>query len=180
VQKYIVNQKTSYLTVLVSLFLFSAVYASTDDHKGHDHSRHDISKTNHSKHDHSKHGHSGPVHELKLIKVGSSQIQTELIGKAEPGKTVELHLTISKKSSLSTIRAWIGIKSGRGSRKVLLEKEGDLEFHGKLEVPKEVKGERELWFDVTTQDGTRSKVHLELPKETDGRTDHDDHKGHNH
>jgi hypothetical protein len=154
---------------LGSLLLLPATAVSEEDHSKHDHSKHD-----HSEHYHSKHDHEGHVHHLKPLKIGDVSIQTELIGEVETGKLVEAHISVSKMSSIKTIRAWIGIKNGRGSRKSLLEKEGAHEIHGKIEVPKELKSDFKLWFDVILTDGSTNKVHLELPE------DHDDHEGHDH
>jgi len=156
------------------LFLFAMPVFAEGDHSGHDHAGHDHSGHDHAKSDHAKHDHKGLVRILNPIKIGEVSIKTELIGEAEPGKTVELHLSISKKSSIKLIRAWLGIKNGRGSRKALLKKEGYLEFFGKIDVPIGIKEELDLWYDVTLADGSRKKVHLELSD------DHDDHKGHNH
>ncbi len=167
--KSIPNIKPNLMFLMGLLFLSAIPVFAEGDHSGHDHAGHD-----HSKHEHAKHDHKGPVHMLNPIKIGDVTIKTELIGEAEPGKSVELHLSISKKSSIKLIRSWIGIKNGRGSRKALLEKEGDLEFHGKIEVPTGIKEELELWYDVTLTDGSRKKVHLELSD------DHDDHEGHDH
>lgn len=162
----------------LGLLLFSAMPAfAEDNHSGHDHSKHDDSKLDHPKEDSSKHDHKGPAHELKPLIIGDLSIKTELIGEIESGKSVELHISISKKSSIKMIRSWIGIKNGQGSRKKLLEKEGELDFYGKIEVPSDIRGELELWYDMTLADGSQKIVSLELP---DDHKKGDDHKGHNH
>jgi hypothetical protein len=171
--KKIPNIKSNLMMLPGLLFLFVMPVIAEGDHSGHDHAGHD----------HSKHDHKGAVNILNPIKIGDVFIKTELIGEAEPGKIVELHITISKKSSIKLIRSWIGIKNARGSRKALLKKEGDLEFFGKIDVPIGIKEELDLWYDVTLADGSRKKVHLELSDDHDdheGHDHHDDHEGHNH
>lgn len=172
---------------LISLFFLTvSVPLFAEDHSKHDHSSHKgDDHSSHEGHDHSKHKHEGPVHHLKGMKVKGHPVAVELIGEVESGKKVEIHFLLSESLSIKTVRAWIGIKSGRGSRKALLEKEEELEYHGKVEVPKKVEGELKLWLDVTYEDGTREKAHHGLPEDDDHEEhDHekgeDNHDGHDH
>ena len=57
---------------------------------------------------------------------------------------------------LSPQSAQIGVKSGEGSMKSPLAKEGDRGMHGHIEVPKEIPADSQLWIEVEGDDGTVS------------------------
>lgn len=53
----------------------------------------------------------------------------------------------------AVVRAWIGVESAVGSRKALLQKEGDRVVHGHLDVPKDLPADSRLWIEI--EDGER-------------------------
>ena len=99
------------------------------------------------------HTESGHVHtqrtDLGEVTIGAHVIHVFQVAKLVPGKEGDFDLDFAAGKSLPTaVRAWLGIESAVGSRKVRFEKETGTRMHGHPEVPNPLPEGSKLWLDI--------------------------------
>jgi hypothetical protein len=169
---------------LFLLFLALAAFAAcggdkdtghTDD-DGHDHENGDHDHEG-SGHDHEGGGHDhedgdhdredggndhGERVELGKTEVGGHVVTVALLGDVEPGHEAGLDIEVEGPAP-TAVRAWVGIESGKGSRRAKVDGE-DGTYHGHLEVPSSLPEQSAIWLEVEAADGKRSKTSFALPR----------------
>jgi len=135
-----------------------------------------------------EHGHDGHEHGdeenskvLGDITLGKATLEASYHTKLQAGKEFGMELELEKGPAPATLRAWIGIKNGRGSVKALLklDKSGK-KYHFHLEAPKEIVAAAKLWFESVDAAGNKIKASLDLPKDKASDHDHKDGDDHDH
>jgi len=87
--------------------------------------------------------------DLGEVTIGAHVLHVFQVVKLVPGQEGDFDLDFAPGKPLpTTVRAWIGIESGVGSRKVRFEKETEARMHGHPEVPNPVPAGSKLWLDV--------------------------------
>lgn len=166
-----------------------------DPHAGHDHppGAHDHGPDDHDHRDQTvgdgdhSHDHVDPVHDavvhghrdLGVISIGASQWRGLVHDAIIPGQPVHLDLAPLSSEAPEVARAWIGIESGRGSKKTRVEG-GDFEYHAHLLVPDPLMDDAALWLELEAADGTTTRGSFTLPAiEYTPPLGHS-HEGHDH
>lgn len=141
------------LLLIISLMMTTVSYASQEEHAGHDH------------------GKEGSVHQLGHVSIDRRNLQVILHGEITPGKEAAIGIEAENGKVPDELRAWIGVKNGRGSVKSLLRADSHGHIYGHLEVPAKLPHGSAIWLDVRTDNG-RQRVSVSIP-ETDH--EHGDH-----
>ncbi|MEW8441348.1 MAG: hypothetical protein AB2689_24630 [Candidatus Thiodiazotropha taylori] len=126
---------------LLLIFLASIMsvtnLAAQDGHDGHAHSN----------------SNEGEVHDLGNISIAGTTFRVISYGEITPGSEAVIGIEVEQGKAPSQLRAWIGVRNGRGSVKYLLYGDSHGHFHGHLEVPSKLPHGSEVWLDVTTEAG---------------------------
>jgi hypothetical protein len=96
------------------------------------------------------HGH-GTAHDLGSMTIGAHTFQLVQEGAVEPGNETALTLTFAKDKPLpGTVRAWIGVESGEGSKKEKVGKDSDAPngLHGHVDAPKPIPAGSKIWIEI--------------------------------
>jgi hypothetical protein len=110
--------------------------------------------------DHDDHDHGERV-ELGESKAGAHTVTLALFGPIEAGQEAVLDIDVEG-AAAETVRAWVGIESGRGSLKAKVEGE-DGSYHGHLEVPATLPEGSAIWIELQAADGTRTRTSFPIP-----------------
>ncbi len=151
------------LTLLSCAALFSAAapIAAADDHAAEEPT--------------DGHAHAGEMHPLGEVQVGATTFAVSQHGAIEPGEEIVYTLRVSQGPEPVTLRAWIGIRSGRGSMKSRLHKDAEAKvYDAHLAVPPELPEVAQLWLETVDGAGERTRSGLDLPAEDDEHAEHDE------
>ncbi|MFT4514985.1 MAG: hypothetical protein ACI89X_001245 [Planctomycetota bacterium] len=148
--------------LLLSLpVLFLVACGAKEDHnndKGHgeddqQEAKHDDGKDGDKGHEEAGHdegageGGHGEHHPLGKMKAHGREFSITQMGDMHAGEegAVEIEFA-SAADRIATTRGWIGIESGVGSAKAMLDLEGTATLHGHLDVPSPIPAGSKLWF----------------------------------
>lgn len=153
----------SIFLMLAAAVLFAAC-GDKHDGDGHDHGNghedHDDHDHEHDGDDHDDHAH-GDRHEVGSAKIGGRTVTLAVFGEIEAGHEAVLDVEVEG-GSVSTLRAWVGISSGRGSLKAKIDgKDGD--YHGHIEVPGKLPEGSEIWVELEDADGKKAQASFKIP-----------------
>ena len=114
-------------------------------------------------HDNSNHAHSHEeggktTHKITLANVA---LEVRYRGDGTPGSELDVSLRTVGGDRPATIRVWVGIESGKGSRKTKVHSHGST-FHAHANVPSELPKGSALWIEVQTTNGERESGSIEL------------------
>jgi len=114
-------------------------------------------------HDNSNHAHSHEeggktTHKITLANVA---LEVRYRGDGTPGSELDVSLRTVGGNRPATIRVWVGIESGKGSRKTKVHSHGST-FHAHANVPSELPKGSALWIEVQTTNGERESGSIEL------------------
>lgn len=94
------------------------------------------------------HGH-GDEKPLGPLTIGPHTFDVVQLGDVAAGKEAVFELEFAAGRPLpATVRGWVGVESGQGSRKARFGKEGDAGLHAHLEVPKALPDGSRLWLEI--------------------------------
>ena len=136
-----------------------------DDHDGHEHKDGHEGHDDHDGHEHEE-GHDdhehGEKHALGKSKAGSHDVTLAIFGEIEAGHEAVVDIEIEGEEHI-TVRAWVGVESGKGSLKAKLEgKDGD--YHGHLEVPAKLPDRSAIWVEIEDEKGSRNRTSFKFAK----------------
>lgn len=137
------------LLILAISLMTAASFAAQDEHAGHDHA--------------SGHTDEGKAHGLGQISIANITYRVTLHGEITQGTEAVISIEAEQGQSPKELRAWVGVKNGRGSVKALLRADSHGHFHGHLEVPAKLAQGSAIWLDVQTEAG-RHRGSVPLPK----------------
>ncbi|MDJ0740163.1 MAG: hypothetical protein QNJ91_10620 [Gammaproteobacteria bacterium] len=162
------------ISMLLLISAVGVVDAADDKHRGHGHSH-----AGHAEHGHTGDGHAGNghAHDVGHVRIAAVTFAVATHGDVDPGGEAVVSIDAEDGDAPRELRAWVGIKSGRGSVKRLLEADGHGHFHGHLEVPSPLPAGSALWIEVVTAAG-RQRASLALPG--DGHAHAAEPHGHGH
>ena len=138
--------RTAALPGLVLLAL--AACGGEHDH-GHDHPHPHPAPSNATAP--ADHGHAhDPAQrkELGECQVGARRFRVVRVAAIEPGKESDFDLEFGKEPRPETVRCWVGLESGQGSRKVRFANEGESVMHGHPEVPSPLPAGSRFWIAI--------------------------------
>jgi len=134
------------------------------DHEGHDHDDDEHDGDEHDGHEHAGEGdvHHGERHDLGKVEVAGLTLSVAVLGDVEAGHEAVLDIEVTG-GTCTTLRAWIGVESGKGSMKSRIEGEAG-DFHGHVEVPATLPAGSAIWLDVEGPGGKHERTSLPMPK----------------
>jgi hypothetical protein len=101
------------------------------------------------------HGEEKP---LGSLTVGAHTFQVVQAGAVVPGKEAFFDLDFGAGKPIpATVRGWIGVEAGTGSRKASFGKEGDHGAHGHVDVPATLPAGSMLWIEIEEGGKTERK-----------------------
>ncbi len=103
------------------------------------------------------HGHAHDPAQRKDLgeaTIGSRTIRVIRIAALEPGKESDFDLEFGKQARPETVRCWVGLESGIGSRKVRFANEGESVMHGHPEVPSTLPEGSRFWISIEENGAT--------------------------
>jgi hypothetical protein len=152
--RHLIAPITLALALVASPGFLSVPSLMAEDKKAHDHKDHDH-----------KDGDKDHAHEAKPLgeaSLGGAAFTVALEGHLKAGSEVEVKLTPKGALPKGTVRAWIGVESGKGSSKGKAhDEDGGLCVHA--EVPDPIPADAKVWVELD-QDGNKSRVGLPLAK----------------
>ncbi|MCK5941960.1 MAG: hypothetical protein KAI24_08340 [Planctomycetes bacterium] len=138
------------------------VFAACGDKDGnHDHD-HDHDHAGGDSHEAGEHGDGhgdehGARKELGVLKAFDRKFTVVMFGEVVAGEEAAFELEFADaKQRISTVRGWIGEKSGEGSVKSAWMMEGETGMHGHVEVPSELLDSAQLWLDLEVDGKTET------------------------
>lgn len=147
------------------ILLAAALFAACGDHHDEDghghgdgHEEHHHDGEDHD-HEHDDHDH-GEREELGSAKIGDASVTVAVFGEIEAGHEAVLDIEVEG-LPVSTVRAWVGISSGRGSLKGLIEGK-DGEYHGHVEVPATLPEGSAVWVELESEGGKKAQASFKL------------------
>lgn len=142
------------------LVLASLVAACGDDH-GHDHPHPHPTPTANAPTDG---GHVHAEHTpLGSVDVAGFHLDVVRVAPVVPGQLADFDLDFGKQVRPETVRCWIGIESGVGSRKERFAKEGETVMHGHPEAPNPLPEGSALWIEIEV-DGKPARASIPFSK----------------
>lgn len=103
------------------------------------------------------HGH-GEKKPLGPLTIGAHTFAVVQEGDVKAGAEAAFDLEFPKGKALpGTVRGWIGVESGEGSKKDPITKENETTLHGHLEVPKAIPAGAKLWIEIEETAGKPTK-----------------------
>jgi hypothetical protein len=97
----------------------------------------------------------GTPHPLGTVTIGAHTFAVTQEGEVVADHEAAFDLEFPAGKELpGTVRAWIGIESGQGSRKGLLAKETERIVHGHVEVPKVIPEGSKVWIEIEANGAT--------------------------
>ena len=119
--------------------------AHTDGHDnaGHTHSHEESGKT---------------TYELTLANVA---LEVRYRGDGTPGSELDVSLRSVGGDRPATIRVWVGVESGKGSRKTKVHSHGAT-YHAHAHVPSNLPEGSALWIEVQTVNGEKESGSIDL------------------
>lgn len=139
------------LIAIAAVMMTTASLAAQDDHADHGHEL--------------AHANEGEAHHLGHASLAGTNYEVTLYGEITPGAEAVISIEVEQGKAPNELRTWVGVKSGRGSVKTLLQADSHGHFHGHLEVPKTLQEGSAIWIDVRTESG-RKRGAVSIP-ETD-------------
>lgn len=133
---------------VLSLISTASVFAQGD----HDHHHHA-----------SGHANEGVAHALGHVSIAGITYQVTLHGEVTPGAEAVISVEAEQGQAPKELRAWVGMKNGRGSVKALLQADSHGHFHGHLEVPAKLAHGSAIWLDIQTDSG-RKRGSVNVPE----------------
>lgn len=92
------------------------------------------------------HGDERPIGPMTI---GGHRFTLVQLGDVKPGAEAVFELDFAADAKVPSLaRAWIGVESGQGSRKVRFGKEGDHGLHAHVDVPSPIAEESRLWIEI--------------------------------
>lgn len=88
---------------------------------------------------------------LGTVEVAGFRIDVVRVAPVEPGKLADFDLDFGKATRPDTVRCWIGVESGQGSRKERFAREGETVMHGHPEAPDPLPEGSRLWIEIEVQ-----------------------------
>ena len=99
----------------------------------------------------------GEPHPLGSMTIGAHTFTVVQSGDVEAGHDMPLDLEFPQGAALpTTVRAWIGVESGKGSRKTRLDKEGDRVLHQHVDAPDPIPEGSKIWIEIEADGKTQS------------------------
>ncbi len=135
--------------------------AETHDESSHTESHAEEAHT--EGHDSSGHAHSHEesgktTYEVTLANVA---LEVRYRGDLTPGSELDVSLRTVGGDRPATIRVWVGVESGQGSRKVKVHSHGAT-YHAHAHVPSELPDGSALWIEVQTVNGERESGSISM------------------
>lgn len=97
-------------------------------------------------------GDGGHVHAehtpLGAVDVDGYHVEVVRVAPVVPGELADFDLDFGKGARPETVRCWIGLETGIGSRKERFTKEGETVMHGHPEVPNPLPEGSALWIEI--------------------------------
>ncbi|MFN9307080.1 MAG: hypothetical protein ACK6DT_13565 [Planctomycetota bacterium] len=103
-------------------------------------------------HDH-EHGEKKPIGPLAI---GAYRFDVVQFGDVKAGGEAVFELEFATAAKVPPLaRAWLGVESGQGSRKVRFGKEGDHGLHAPVPVPDVLGADARLWIEIEADGATQ-------------------------
>ena len=114
-------------------------------------------------HDKSSHAHSHEesgqtTYELTLANVA---LEVRYRGDGVPGSVLDVSLIAVGGDRPATIRVWVGVESGKGSRKTKVHSHGAT-YHAHANVPSDLPEGSKLWVEVQAMNGEKESGSIDL------------------
>lgn len=138
---------------------------SAPAHKENDeHKEGDGHKHGDEGHEHSEDEHKGEKQDLGTQKIGAFEVQVTLVGEVKPGEEAIFIISPKGQGEPKSVRAWVGVETGKGSIRTKAEEEKEGEWHAHHQVSKPLPVASKLWVELETAGG-KQKGSFALKKE---------------
>ncbi len=141
----------------------NSVQETPEAHDGASHTESHAEESHTEGHDNSSHAHSHEEiektnYELTLANVA---LEVRYRGDGVPGGVLDVSLIAVGGDKPATIRVWVGVESGKGSRKTKVHSHGAT-YHAHANVPSDLPEGSKLWIEVQTINGDKESGSIEL------------------
>ena len=139
------------------------VQETPETHKESAHTESNAEEAHTTGHDASDHAHSheeggGKTYELTLANIA---LEVRYRGDGAPGSALDVSLITVNGERPATIRVWVGVESGKGSRKTKVHSHGAT-YHAHAAVPSDLPEGSALWIEVQTLNGEKESGSIDL------------------
>ena len=98
------------------------------------------------------------TYELTLANIA---LEVRYRGDGTPGSALDVSLITVNGERPATIRVWVGVESGKGSRKTKVHSHGAT-YHAVAAVPSDIPEGSALWIEVQTLNGEKESGSIDL------------------
>ena len=140
-----------------------SVQETPEAHEGDAHAELHAEESHTEGHDKSSHAHSHEesgqtTYELTLANVA---LEVRYRGDGVPGSVLDVSLIAVGGDRPATIRVWVGVESGKGSRKTKVHSHGAT-YHAHANVPSDLPEGSKLWVEVQAMNGEKESGSIDL------------------
>lgn len=127
--------------------------ASGSNEDNHDHANENHDHDNHDHGNENGHAHGGEHHELGEVTILGHTLAVTQIDHVHAGEEAVFEVKVTGGGKPATVRVWVGVESGEGSRKTVAGAAGDM-YDAHVDVPATLPEDAEVWLEVETADGS--------------------------